>query len=175
MKNSLKKKIAKIRLVIFDVDGVLTDGRIIVDDNGQEIKNFHVQDGFGIVLLRKAGFKTAIISARATKAVVARANDLKIDRVFEAAFPKTTAYEGLLKEFQLKDEEVCFVGDDLPDLCVLKRVGLAITVPNAVDEVKKVAHYTTKKSGGHGAAREVVELILKTQGKWKAIVQSFCN
>lgn len=173
MKTSLKSRIAKIRLVIFDVDGVLTDGRIIVDDQAREIKNFHVLDGFGIVLLRKMGFKTAIISARTTQAVVARARDLKIDRVCEGALPKTNAYEGLLKEFKLKDEQVCFMGDDLTDLCLLKRVGLAVTVPNGVEEVKQIAHYVTKTRGGHGAVRELVELIFKSRGEWKRIVESF--
>jgi 3-deoxy-D-manno-octulosonate 8-phosphate phosphatase (KDO 8-P phosphatase) len=166
-------RIKKIRLLALDVDGVLTDGRIIVDNDGKETKFFDVQDGFGLVLFQKAGHKTAIISARAAGAVTARANDLKIDRIHQDAYPKSDAYQQILKDFKLKDEEVCFIGDDLPDLVVLKRVGFGVAVLNAVAEVKKAAHYVTVKKGGRGAVREVVELILKAQGKWGKVVSDF--
>lgn len=153
-----------------DVDGVLTDGKIVVDAQGKELKFFDVQDGFGLVLLRQAGIKTAILSARSSSAVTARAEDLKIDKICQDAYPKTNAYESLIKELGCTDEQVCFMGDDLPDLPVLKRVGLAVAVPNAMDELKKIAHYVTTRRGGAGAVREVIELILKAQRKWKNIV-----
>ena len=167
----LRLRIQKIKLLILDVDGVLTDGKIIYDSRGNEVKHFDVQDGFGIVFCQRLGLKTAIVTARASKVVTIRAKDLKITKVYQDAYPKIEAYKKLLKELGLKDEAVCFIGDDLPDLAVLKRVGFAVTVPNAVAEVKKIAHYITKKSGGHGAVREVIELILKTQGKWKILLK----
>lgn len=171
--SSFAKRIKKIKLLLLDVDGVLTDGKIIFDGNGIETKNFDVQDGFSIVLFEKAGFKTAILTARSSKVVRLRAKDLHIDRVYEDAFPKIEAYEQILRDFKVRDEEVCFVADDLPDIQVLKRVGFAVGVPNAAAEVKKIVHYITKKRGGQGAVREVIELILKTQGKWKKILTQF--
>ncbi|MBI3618295.1 MAG: HAD-IIIA family hydrolase [Candidatus Omnitrophica bacterium] len=170
MNKTLKTKLNKIKLLAMDVDGVLTDGKIVVDAQGKELKFFDVQDGFGLVLLRQAGIKTAILSARSSPAVTARAEDLKIDKICQDAYPKTSAYERLIRESGCTDEQVCFMGDDLPDLPVLKRVGLAVAVPNAMDELKKNAHYVTTRRGGAGAVREVIELILKAQGKWKNIV-----
>ncbi len=169
----MKSRLKKIKALVLDVDGVMTDGKIIFDNNGVETKNFDVQDGFGLVLFRRAGLKTAIITARASNVTAGRADDLQIDKVYQDAYPKIDAYKNLLKEFRLKDEDVCFMGDDLPDLQILKRVGFAVAVPAAVSELKKIAHYTTKKFGGAGAVREVVELILKSQGKWKNIIESF--
>lgn len=173
MNESLKRKIAKVKLLVLDVDGVLTDGRIILDHTGREIKNFDVQDGFGIVLFREAGYKTAVLSARAAEAVTARAEDLKIDVICQNAYPKISAYESILASLNVKDDEVCFVGDDLPDLPVLRRAGFPAAVSNAVLEVKRRAAYVTQKKGGRGAVREIIELILKTQGKWKDAVARF--
>ena len=175
MTKAITAKAKKIKLLILDVDGIMTDGSINIDDQGVELKKFNVHDGFAIVLFRKTGHKVALISARAAKAVEVRAKDLKIDRVYQAAHPKTAAYNELKKEFQLKDDEICFMGDDLPDLGVLKAAGLAVTVPNAAPEAKKLADYTTKHPGGHGAVREVVEIILKAQGHWKNIVKEFSS
>jgi len=167
----MKEKIKKIKILVLDVDGVLTDGRIIVDSDGREIKNFDVQDGFGIVFFRKMGFKTAILTARRSKAVSVRAKDLKIDKVYQDAFPKINAYRKLLKDFGVKDENVCFIADDLTDIEVFRKVGFAVAVPNAVREIKQAADYITRKPGGKGAVREVIELIVKTQGKWKKLLQ----
>ena len=161
-----KEALRKIKVLAMDVDGVMTDGRIIVDDKGIESKNFDVQDGFGIVFLRKCNIKTAVISARFSKSSQHRAKELQIDKAYIGVYPKTSAYEQMLKELQVKDEEVCFVGDDLADLVILKRVGFSVAVDNAVFEVKQTADYVTKKRGGHGAIREVVELILKANGQW---------
>ena len=162
MKDALKK----IKLVAMDIDGVLTDGRIIIDSNGVETKNFDVQDGFGIVFLKKCGIKTAIISARESGVVAHRAQDLKIDKVYVGVYPKLSAYESLLKEFKLQEEEVCFIGDDLADISVMRRCGVGVAVANAVFEVKQIADYVTIKRGGRGAVREVVEMILQAQGHW---------
>lgn len=163
----MKSALAKIKVLALDVDGVLTDGRIIVDDQGKESKFFDVQDGFGIVFARQCGLKTVIISARQSAVVAHRAEDLKIDKVFVGVYPKINAFEQMIKEFGVEAYEVCFVGDDVADLVVMKRSGVAIAVANAVAEVKQVAHYVTKKKGGRGAVREAVELILKAQGKWE--------
>jgi 3-deoxy-D-manno-octulosonate 8-phosphate phosphatase (KDO 8-P phosphatase) len=168
----LDQRLKKIKLLIMDVDGVLTDGSINIDDDGKELKKFDVQDGFAIVIFQKRGFKTAIISARECKAVTVRAADLKIDKVHQGAYPKTSAYESVVQDFNLNPENVCFIGDDLPDLCLFKRAGLAITVANGREEVKRVAHYVTKANGGRGAVREVIEMILKAQGHWQEIVDA---
>ncbi len=172
-KKSLAQRIKKIKLLVLDVDGILTDGKIVLDHEGRETKHFDVKDGFGLVLLKRAGLKTAIISARSSPALTARAKDLNIDKIYQDAFPKIEAYRELLKEFHLNDDDVCFMGDDLPDREVLLRVGLAATVPSAVTEIKKSVHYVTKKDGGAGAVREIIELILKTQGLWKNILQKY--
>ena len=167
----MDEKIKRIKILALDVDGVLTDGRIIYDSLGHEIKFFDVQDGYGIILWHRLGLKTAILSARSAKPVDVRAGDLKIDKIYQNAFPKIDTYEKLLKDFDARDEEVCFVGDDLPDLAVLKRVGFAVAVANANTEIKSVADYVTQKPGGRGAVREVIELILKSQDKWSVVVR----
>jgi 3-deoxy-D-manno-octulosonate 8-phosphate phosphatase (KDO 8-P phosphatase) len=173
MKKSLVDKIKKIRLLIVDVDGILTDGKIIVDHKGNENKEFDVQDGFGLVLFKRMGFKTALLSARSTDAVTARAKDLRIDKIYQDAYPKIGGYIKILKELKLKDEQVCFMGDDLPDLEVLRKVGFAVTVPNGREELKRTAHYITKNRGGQGAVREVIEIILKTQKLWGKVLSHF--
>src|SRR5271154_6958254 len=141
----MKEALKKIKVVAMDVDGVLTDGRIIIDSNGVETKNFDVQDGFGIVFLKKCGFKTAIISARESGVVAYRARDLKIDKVYVGVNPKISAYENMLEEFKVRDEEVCFIGDDVVDIGIMRRCGVAVAVANAVFEVKQIAHYITSK------------------------------
>lgn len=168
----MEARIKKIKVLAVDVDGVLSDGRIVYDSDGRELKFFNVQDGFGLVLMRRLGFKTAIITARGSKVVEVRAADLKIDRVFQNAFPKMAAYEQMLAEFGVSDEEVCFIGDDLPDLRLLERAGFAVAVANATPEAKSAAHYVTRLPGGHGAVREAVDLILHTQGKWDQVLQA---
>ncbi|MBF0386816.1 MAG: HAD-IIIA family hydrolase [Candidatus Omnitrophica bacterium] len=163
----MKNKLKDIKVLAMDVDGVLTDGRIIYDGLGRELKFFDVQDGCGINRARKAGLKTAVISARSCRAVKARTTDLKIDAVYLDAYPKLGAYEKMLKKFGVTDSAVCFIGDDLPDIAILKRVGLAVAVANACADVKAQADLVTRKPGGRGAVREVAEMILKAQGKWQ--------
>ncbi len=173
MNANLNKKIKKVKLLILDVDGILTNGEIILDEKGKETKIFDVQDGFGIVLFHQAGFKTAILSARSTGAVTARAKDLKINKICQDATPKIREYKKLLRYFKLKDAQVCFMADDLTDIEALKKVGFSVAVPNAVSEVKRVADYVTKREGGCGAVRETIELILKVQKKWSGILKAY--
>lgn len=156
----------RVRLVIFDIDGVMTDGRIIYSIYGDELKFFDVQDGFGITLLHRAGIKTVIITAKKSRIVKLRARDMKVARAYQGYIDKLVAFNKILKRFRVKPEEICFIGDDLIDISVLKRVGFAVAVPNAMDEVKAASHYTTSKMGGRGAVREICDLILKSQDKW---------
>lgn len=163
----------KIKLLILDVDGVLTDGRIIYDNKANELKFFDVQDGFGIVLLKRAGIPSAIMTAKRSKIVSRRARDFKIDHVYQNCFDKLETFEGILKKFNLSADETCFIGDDLIDIPVLKRVGFAVSVPNAVEETRNAAHYITKARGGWGAVREICDLIIKAQGKWQDIMSRY--
>ena len=169
----LAERAGRVRALVLDVDGVLTDGRMVYDEFGDELKCFDVQDGTGIVFWRRAGLKTAIITARKTKLVQRHAKDLMVDFVAQQALLKLLAYERFLRRFKLSHDQVCAMGDDLLDLPVLRRVGLAVAVPNAVEEVKGASHYVTAKSGGRGAVREVIEMVLKIQGKWDDILKPY--
>ncbi|MDR2240547.1 MAG: phenylphosphate carboxylase subunit delta [Zoogloeaceae bacterium] len=159
-----------IKLVILDVDGVMTDGRIVIDDNGVEQRNFDIKDGFGVVALQMTGIDVAIITSKKSGAVRHRAEELKIKRFHEGIKKKVEPYEEILKEMNITDADVCYVGDDLVDLSMMRRVGLPVAVADAVEEVKDAAGYITMACGGHGAVREVAEMILKAQGKWDKIL-----
>ncbi len=163
----------EIKIVIIDVDGVLTDGRIILDANGNESKAFNVQDGTGITYLHRAGIKTAIISGRESKVVEQRAKELCIEDVYLGIHNKIEAYEDILEKHKIEDSEICYIGDDLIDLPILRRVGFSVAVPNAVIEVKESVSYVTNTPGGYGAIREVAEKILKSQGKWDKIISRY--
>ena len=169
----LKERARRIKLLILDVDGILTDGRIIYDSKGNDLKVFDVYDGMGIHLLGEAGIKTILISARASKTIKIRAKDMGVSEIFENADKKINVYNKILKKFKLKDENICFMGDDLVDLAILKRAGFAVSVPNACGEAKKTSHYVTRKRGGKGAVREVCELILKNKNKWSHLLKSY--
>ncbi|MBU1006843.1 MAG: HAD-IIIA family hydrolase [Candidatus Omnitrophica bacterium] len=168
----IEERAKKVKLLILDVDGVLTDGRIVYDNFGDELKLFNVNDGLGIYLLYKAGIKTVIITAKKTRAVVKRARDMRVAAVYSNHY-KLKVYQKVLRKFRMKDEDVCFMGDDLLDISIIKRAGLAITPPNAVAEAKALSHYTTQKYGGKGAVREVVEMILKSQGLWEKVISIY--
>ena len=155
------------------MDGVLTDGKIILDANGSESKSFYVQDGTGITYLHRAGIKTAIISGRESRAVVYRAKELCIEDVYQGIHNKIEAYEKILKKHRIKDNETCYIGDDLIDLPILRRVGFSVAVPNAPLELKRSVSYVTSAPGGYGAIREVTEKILKSQGKWDMILSRY--
>jgi 3-deoxy-D-manno-octulosonate 8-phosphate phosphatase (KDO 8-P phosphatase) len=155
----------KIKLFITDVDGVLTDGRIVLGNDGEELKFFHVHDGLGIKLAQQAGIKTAIITGRESELVARRAGELEISEVHQNIKDKLEVFANLLAKYDISEENVAYIGDDLNDLPILKKVGLSLTVANGVQAVKDEVDYTTEKEGGQGAVREVIELILAAQDK----------
>ncbi len=163
----------KITALVLDVDGVLTDGRIVYDEYGDELKFFDVQDGTGLVFWHRAGLKSAIITARKSKLVRRRAKEMAVDFLAQKALNKLVAYEKILRKFRISDEQVCAISDDLMELPILRRVGLVVAVPNAVDEVKAISHYVTKASGGRGAVREVIDLLLKAKGLWSSVIRRY--
>lgn len=171
LSQEINNRIKKIRLFVMDVDGILTDGRIIYDDNGNQLKFFNVQDGLGIALLRRGGIESAIITAKSSKVVERRAKDFKLKYLYQDCSDKLKTFNSLVKKLKISPEEACYMGDDLLDIPVMKLVGLAISVPNAVLEAREAAHHITERQGGHGAVREICDLILKTQGKWEDIVK----
>ena len=172
-KSELRARAKKVRLLILDVDGVLTDRRIIVTSNGTQTKSFDVQDGFSLVVARKAGIKTAIITAGKSNVVTLRAEQLKLDWVAKFAQDKKKAFEKCLRHFRTTPAATAYIGDDLPDLPVLRKVGFSASVADGRPEVKRRVHYVTKAGGGRGAVREVVELILHAQGHWPRIVRRY--
>ncbi|MBI1883884.1 MAG: HAD hydrolase family protein [Chlamydiae bacterium] len=172
-KQTLSVLLRNIKALALDVDGVLTDGVIYLDGDGKEFKTFHALDGLGIVLAKRAGLKTVFISARESKALLLRAKELGVDALYQNRLEKGEAFEDLLRNFRLQPEEVCYVGDDLIDISILKRVGFSVAVQNAVSEVKRVASYVTQSCGGRGAVREVVEKILKAQGVWEEVIAQY--
>lgn len=163
----------RIRMLLLDVDGVLTDGRIIYGNYGDEIKNFDVNDGLGIFLVKRAGFKCVILTAKGSKVVKKRAKELGMDKVYQDFHHKIEALYEIRKHFKIADEEICFMGDDIIDIPVLRRAGLAVVPPNAMDEVKLFAHLVTTKRGGRGAVREICDLLLKAQGKWEEVTKRY--
>jgi 3-deoxy-D-manno-octulosonate 8-phosphate phosphatase (KDO 8-P phosphatase) len=172
---ALMQRAKRIRVLLMDVDGVLTDGRIWLqswpDGTAHEIKEFSAYDGQGMMLARTMGLCTGVITGRESPAVARRAKEMGLEFVYQGQAAKTAAFEEILAKSGARAEEVCYVADDLPDLPVLARVGLAVAVANAEPEVKRAAHYVTRRSGGDGAVREVVELILKAQGKWAQAIR----
>jgi 3-deoxy-D-manno-octulosonate 8-phosphate phosphatase (KDO 8-P phosphatase) len=162
-----------IELLVLDVDGVLTDGSIVVDDRGVESKHFHVKDGGGIALWRKSGKKVAIISGRSARCVDVRASELGISPVIQGSTDKKASILKLLRDFGLEAEQVCSMGDDLADLPMLALSGLAACPSDASGEVVESVHYVSKLPGGRGAVREVVEILLKNQGAWDGLVEGY--
>jgi 3-deoxy-D-manno-octulosonate 8-phosphate phosphatase (KDO 8-P phosphatase) len=173
LKEDLRERARKVKLLMLDVDGVLTDGRIIYDSHGRDMKFFDVHDGLGVYALKKAGIPTILITAKGSKAIKPRAKDMQVEAVFENISPKSAALKKILKKYKVKKDEVCFVGDDLVDLCLMKKVGFSVAVFNACPEIKQSASYITLREGGRGAVREVAELILKSKDKWKEIVNNY--
>jgi 3-deoxy-D-manno-octulosonate 8-phosphate phosphatase (KDO 8-P phosphatase) len=167
----LKDMAAKIKLLIIDVDGVMTDGRIMLNDRGEEIKSFNVKDGQGLRILMRAGVEVVLITGRMSKAVKHRARDLGIKEFYQGIDDKESLCIELLEARRLNKEQLCCIGDDLPDIPMFKHAGLSIAVADAALEVRDAAHHVTKKGGGKGAVREVCELILKAQGSWPNIIK----
>jgi 3-deoxy-D-manno-octulosonate 8-phosphate phosphatase (KDO 8-P phosphatase) len=163
-RKELLKKLKQIKFLILDVDGVLTDGKLIYNSDGIELKAFDVKDGYGLVRLKQSGIKLGIITAKSSSIVETRANDLGIDALYQNAGNKLAAYNDIKAKYSLADDEIAYIGDDVPDLVVLRQVGVPIAVHDAVEAVKKTAVYITKKCGGNGAVREVAEFIMQAKG-----------
>lgn len=171
---TLKKRAAQIRLLLMDVDGTMTDGGVTLlsqtDGTALEIKTFDAHDGQGLTLARTAGLRTGCITGRESAALLRRANEMKMEFIYMKQPVKMPAYEEILHKAGVSDSAVAYIGDDLPDIPLMRRAGLAVAVGNAVPEVKLAAHYTTKALAGHGAVREAVELVLKSKGIWDAMI-----
>ncbi len=170
---TLRARIMPVKMMIFDVDGVLTDGRVIYNDDGTEIKEFDVKDGHGIKLLQRVGIEVALITGRYCRAVERRAEGLGIARLYQNAHRKIECYDDIRAATGLKDEEIGYMGDDLIDIPVMRKVGFAVAVADASQHVFPYAHYTTGRSGGRGACREVCEMILQVQGHWEIVTQRY--
>jgi 3-deoxy-D-manno-octulosonate 8-phosphate phosphatase (KDO 8-P phosphatase) len=171
---ALKKRASQIKLLLMDVDGTMTDGGVTLlsqpDGSALEIKTFDAHDGQGLTLAHTAGIRTGCITGRESAALMRRAHEMKMDYIYMKIPLKMPAYEEILRKAELPDSAVAFVGDDLPDIPLLRRVGLAVAVGDAVREVKEVSHYTTRALAGHGAVREAIELILKSKGIWQEMI-----
>ncbi len=172
-KEDIAAKVKLVRLLILDVDGIMTDGSIVYDNEGGETKTFNVRDGHGIKLMMKAGLSLALITARSSQAVLRRADELGITLVYQGTRDKLSAFEEILEETSLEQGQTAYMGDDIIDIPVLKRAGFSVTVPDAASEVKERVDYITEKKGGRGAVREVVEMILKEQGKWEGVIKGY--
>jgi len=170
---TVKQRAKRVKMLILDIDGVMTDGRIIYDSRGNELKCFNVLDGMGLALLHQAGIKVALITAKGSPAVLRRSRDIGAVEVKQGAIDKIKPFREILKKYKLSSKDICFIGDDLVDLPIMKRAGLACAVPNACSQVKKLSHYLTKKEGGKGAVREVIEIILRAQNKWQRLIRRF--
>ncbi len=164
MNDVLREKASKIKLLAFDVDGVMTTGEVTYDENGVEYKSFNVKDGHGLVRIQHAGFITAIITARNNGTVRHRAENLHITELYQGQKYKLPALEEIMKKYNLTYDQVSYMGDDLPDLCILEKVGLKCCPNDAVDEVKSVCNFIASKDGGRGAVRELTDFILDAQG-----------
>ena len=170
MKDSLETRLLRIKVLMLDLDGVLTDGRVYYGAKGDELKAFDIQDGFGLVLMRKAGLPVVIVTGKKSKLNLRRAQDLGITKIFQNVTDKLKVFDDYLSKSEYTPEEICYIGDDLMDYPVMKRVGVSVAVPNAVAEIRKVADWVTERSGGRGAVREVVDRILKIQKRWDGVL-----
>jgi 3-deoxy-D-manno-octulosonate 8-phosphate phosphatase (KDO 8-P phosphatase) len=171
---ALKKRAAQIKVLLMDVDGTMTDGGVTLlsqpDGTALEIKTFDAHDGQGLTLAQTAGLRTGCITGRESAALLRRAREMKMEFIYMKQAVKMPAYEEILQKAGVSDSAVAFIGDDLPDIPLLLRAGLAVAVGNAVPEVKKIAHYTTQANAGRGAVREAIELILKSKGIWEQMI-----
>jgi 3-deoxy-D-manno-octulosonate 8-phosphate phosphatase (KDO 8-P phosphatase) len=171
--DEVERRAAGVRLLLLDCDGVLTDGRITPVVGGDELKSFHTQDGHGLVMLHRAGLRSGIISGRTSRLVELRAKDLGIAYVRQGALDKISVYESLLAEAAVDPAAVAYVGDDVVDIPLMRRSGLALAVADATPDTRDAAHHVTRLPGGRGAVREVCELILKAQGRWDELMKKY--
>ena len=169
----MQSKLSKIKLLLLDVDGVLTDGRIIYDNQGNELKAFDVKDGHGLKMLQRAGIKIGIVTGRQSQVVVKRAKELGIDILYQKALTKIDPYRKILAEQGLTDEQVAYVGDDVVDLPILRRVGFSATVADAVPDVLPLVDYVSKKPCGRGAVREICDLLIRASGQWESLTEKY--
>ena len=167
----LEDRCKNVELILSDVDGVLTDGGIIFDNQGIEIKRFHVRDGMGIKLWQRAGFKFGILTSRTSHIVQLRANELGMDVIRQGVDTKLPAAKRVIAELGLSLEQVCYIGDDLPDLALIQKAGLGVAVADAAAEIRDAASYVTALPGGQGAVRETIEFVLKSQGLWEGMIR----
>jgi 3-deoxy-D-manno-octulosonate 8-phosphate phosphatase (KDO 8-P phosphatase) len=173
MKKNVNEKLKKIKMLILDVDGVLTDGFVIIDDNGHESKHFNVRDGHGLKMIQRCGIKVVLLTGRQSEVVKHRARDLGIKEIHQKVFNKKEVFAKILKKNKLTADQVAFVGDDIVDIPVLKAVGFSAAVADALDVVKKSVDYIAKEKGGRGAVREISDMLLKAQGKWPEIAARY--
>ena len=171
----LERKCQQIQLILSDVDGVLTDGSLLYDNQGLESKFFHARDGLGIKLWQQAGCQFGLVTGRSSQIVRIRATELDITLVRQSASDKLDVVRDILEQLQLSFEQLCYIGDDLPDVPPMRQAGLGVAVADAVPEVLDTADYVTQLHGGRGAVRETIELILKHQRRWESVVQRFCG
>lgn len=162
-----------VELILSDVDGVLTDGGVVYDNQGVEIKKFHIRDGLGIKLWQRAGYKFGVLTARTSHIVKVRASELGIDIVRQGFERKLPAAQEILRQLSLTPAQACYIGDDLTDLPVIRHFGLGIAVADAAEDVRAAAAYVTRLSGGQGAVREVIEMILRAQSRWEGVLQNY--
>ena len=170
---NLDERCQPIELILSDVDGVLTDGGIVLDNQGIETKRFCIHDGLGVRLWQKAGYKFGLISLRSSQIVKMRADELGVEIVRQASVDKLAALQQILEQLGLSCEQTCYLGDDLPDLPVVRAVGLGVAVSDACGELRRAAHHVTAAGGGSGAVRETVEMILRAQRRWDDVIQSY--
>lgn len=173
--NDLEKRCQQIQMILSDVDGVLTDSGIYYSNSLEEIKRFDAQDGFGIRLWQMAGYQFGIITGRSSNIVKYRGDELNLSIIRQGVRDKWDCVSKIAETFGLTAEEICFVGDDFPDLPVIKRVGLGATVPGSPKEVAEAAHWISTQKGGFGAVRELIETILKAQNRWNAVIQNYMS
>jgi 3-deoxy-D-manno-octulosonate 8-phosphate phosphatase (KDO 8-P phosphatase) len=169
MTKEIEEKAKKIKFLILDVDGVMTDGSIILDNDGNEYKRFHVRDGHGIKMLSNAGIETGIITGRRSKVVEVRARELGIEEVHQKIFKKSKVFDQLLEKYNLNDENIAFMGDDIVDQELMRRAGLSAAPADAEDEAKELADLVMSRAGGRGAVRQFTDLILKSSGLWRKV------
>ena len=172
-RDEVESRAARVRLLLLDCDGVLTDGRITPVEGGEELKSFHTRDGHGLVMLHRAGLRSGIISGRKSRLVELRAADLGVSFVRQGALDKVEAFESLLSEAGVEPSQAAYVGDDVVDIPLMRRCALAVAVADATEDTRAAAHHVTRLPGGFGAVREVCELILKAQGRWDELMKRY--